>query len=93
MAGHVTGTFWLGSLCSVCNIKIQTNGSFIFLFKDFFDVDIFKDFIELVTILLLFYVFGILAPQPGIEPVPPMLEGAVLATGLPGKPQEASFLD
>ena len=61
-------------------------------------MDIFKDFIELVTILLLFDFFGhevcgILAPQPGIEPVPPMLEGAVLATGLPGKPQEASFLD
>ena len=56
-------------------------------------MDIFKDFIELVTILLLFYVFGILASQPGIEPVPPILEGAVLATGLPGKPQEASFLD
>ena len=28
---------------------------------------------------------GILAPQPGIEPAPPPLEGKVLTTGLPGK--------
>ena len=27
---------------------------------------------------------GILAPQPGIEPAPPALEGDVLTTGLPG---------
>ena len=27
----------------------------------------------------------VLAPQPGIEPTPPALEGEVLATGLPGK--------
>ena len=27
----------------------------------------------------------ILAPQPGIEPAPPALEGEVLTTGLPGK--------
>ena len=27
----------------------------------------------------------ILAPQPGIEPTPPALEGEVLITGLPGK--------
>ena len=54
---------------------------------------IFKVFIEFVTILLLFYVFGffgheacgILAPWPGIEPIPPALEGKVLATGPPGK--------
>ena len=31
---------------------------------------------------------GILAPQPGIELTPPALEGEVLTTGLPGKPQE-----
>ena len=29
--------------------------------------------------------YGILAPQPGIEPVPPALEGGVLTTGPPGK--------
>ena len=28
---------------------------------------------------------GILAPQPGIRPVPPAFEGEVLATGAPGK--------
>ena len=28
---------------------------------------------------------GILAPQPGIEPAPPVLEGEVLTTGPPGK--------
>ena len=42
---------------------------------------IFKVFIELVTISLLFYVlvlgpeaWGILAPQPRIEPAPPCIE-------------------
>ena len=28
---------------------------------------------------------GILAPQPGIEPAPPALEGEILTTVLPGK--------
>ena len=58
---------------------------------------IFKPFIELVTILIPFYVliFGckaceILAPQPGIKPKPPALEGLVLTTGLPGKSLQAS---
>ena len=53
---------------------------------------IFKVFIEFATILLLFYVFvflgheacGILAPQPGIKPVPPTLEGEVLTTRMLG---------
>ena len=37
---------------------------------------------------------GILAPQPGIEPVvPPALEGEVLTTGPPGKSPEVSLLD
>ena len=31
---------------------------------------------------------GILAPQPGIEPVPPALEVKVLTTGSPGKSLE-----
>ena len=60
----------------------------------------FKVFIEFVTILLLFYGFwflgpkayGILAPQPGIKPTPPALEGKVLTTGLPGKSQGSSLL-
>ena len=54
---------------------------------------IFKVFFEFVTILPLFYVLvfwgheacEILAPQPGIEPVPPALEGEFLITGPPGK--------
>ena len=38
----------------------------------------------------IFHFFGpeayeILAPQPGIKPVPPSLEGKVLTTGPPGK--------
>ena len=56
----------------------------------------FKVFIEFVTILLLFYVFGffghkargILTPQPGIKPAPAALEGEISATGLPGKSQD-----
>ena len=29
--------------------------------------------------------YGILVPQPGIEPAPPALEGEVLTTSMPGK--------
>ena len=52
------------------------------------------DFIEFVTIMILFYIFlqffghearGILAPQPKIKPAHPALEGEVLATGPRGK--------
>ena len=35
---------------------------------------------------------GILAPQPGIEPTPPALEGEVLTTGPPGKSHFLAFL-
>ena len=60
---------------------------------------VFKVFIEFVTILLLFYVlvfFGhnaceILAPQPGIEPTSPVMEGEVLTTGPPGKSLSLGF--
>ena len=31
---------------------------------------------------------GILAPWPGIEPAPPILEGEILTTGPPGKSRE-----
>ena len=35
---------------------------------------------------------GISAPQPGIEPAPPALEGKVLTTGPPGKsPQKINL--
>ena len=64
-------------------------GDFFFFFLMW---TIFKVFIKLVTILLLFYVlgfwreaYGILAPRPVIEPTPPALEGKVLTTGPPGK--------
>ena len=54
---------------------------------------IFKVFIEFVTVLFLFYVWGffgceaceILAPRPGTEPASPALEGEILTTGPPGK--------
>ena len=60
---------------------------------------IFNVFIEFVTILLLFYVFGffggeacgILAPLLGIEPTLPALEGEVLTTGPPGKSLKIHF--
>ena len=35
---------------------------------------------------------GILAPQPGIEPAPPALEGKVLTTGPPEKSQDLPFI-
>ena len=54
---------------------------------------IFKEvFTEFVTIQLLLYVlvfgqkaYGILTPQPGLEPALPALEGGILTTGPPGK--------
>ena len=51
---------------------------------------IFKVFFELVTILFLFFMFGVfflpqgmwdLSFQPGIKPIPPALEGEVLTIG------------
>ena len=54
----------------------------------------FKVFIELITycFCFMFWVFGPkacgnLAPQTGIKPAPPALEGEVLTTGPPGKSQ------
>ena len=49
---------------------------------------IFKVFIEFVAILFQFFgpeAYGILAPQPGIEPATPALEDDVLTTGPLGK--------
>ena len=57
-------------------------------------MDHFKVFIEFVAALLLLYVCwlvfgyeacGILAPRPGIKPIPPALGSVVLTTGPPGK--------
>ena len=89
---------WLPLTC--CIFKGKGSWEFfvcllVFL-RFFFYVDIrpifFKVFIEYVTILLLLCfgfsgckAYGILAHWPGIEPTPPVLEGKVLASGLPGK--------
>ena len=45
---------------------------------------IFKDFIELFTIFLLFYAFFFFPPRPRIEQSTSALEGELLTTGLPG---------
>ena len=73
------------------NVSVYTNFMYLFI-KFFWMWTIFKVFIELVTVLLLFYVLvlwtkicGILAPPPGIESSPPILEGKVLTAGLQGK--------
>ena len=45
---------------------------------------------SLISFCFLFWeVCLILAPQPGIEPVPPALEGEVLTTGPEGSPEDA----
>ena len=57
-------------------------------------------FIEFVTILLLFYILvfwppvacGILAPQPGIEPAPPTLEGEFSTIEPQGTSQYVTFI-
>ena len=58
--------------------------------KIFFDVDHFKSLYwicySIASVLCFgFLAHGILAPRPGIEPVPPALEGKVLITAQPGK--------
>ena len=53
-----------------------------------------KIFTESVTISLWFFdceACGILAPWPGIEPAPSVLEGEILTTRLLGKSQDAGF--
>ena len=59
---------------------------------------IFKVFIEFFTTSALAFFFffgceicGILAPQPGIKPVPPALQGEVLTTGPSGKSLNSRF--
>jgi len=51
---------------------------------------LFNEFVHNIASVLCFGFFGpgvcgILAPQPGIEPTPPALEGEVLTTGPLGK--------
>ena len=61
----------------------------IYLLKVFFHVYYFKSlywiYYNITSLLCLgfFGEWGILAPQPGIEPTPSALEGKVLITGLP----------
>ena len=64
----------------------------VFFLKIFWCEPFFKVFIEFVKhcFCFMFWFFGteacrILVPRPGIEPVPPALEGKVLTTGPPGK--------
>ena len=75
---------------------------FLFYFFNFFSLflmwTIFKVFIKLITILLLCYFWffgheacGFLAPQPGLKPTSPALEGKVLTNGLPRKSQYLYF--
>ena len=63
---------------------------------------IFKIFIEVVMISLLFYVLGfffgpeargIVVPHPGIESTLPALEGKVLSTGPPGRSPEITVAE
>ena len=66
---------------------------FFFFFLKFFDVDHFKSLYWICYNISSALWFGflaagtcrVLAPWPGIKPVPPTLEGEVLTTGLPGK--------
>ena len=67
---------------------------FFFLIRFFFLMwtIFFKSLLDLLQccFCFMFWCFGcevrgILAPQPGIQPAPPALEGKVVTTGLPGK--------
>ena len=68
---------------------------FLSCFHGFF----FEVFIEFFTILFLFFMFwffghkacGFSAPQQGIEPASPALEGEVLTTALQGSPLDFFF--
>jgi len=77
--------------CFLCLFLWQERLFLLFFFNIyvFFMWTIFKVFIEFVTVLfLLFIIFwifglkacGILAPQPGIEPAHPVLEGEIIIT-------------
>ena len=73
--------------------------AFFFFFLDFFLRGPFlKSSLNLLQycFCFMFWFFGleaggILAPQPGIEPTPPTLEGKVLNIGTPGKSLQMAF--
>ena len=74
------------NLLHVCDYRTD-HCSFLKLFFNMSHLTIY--FIELVTILVLFFgleACRILAPCSGIGPTIPALEGKVLTTGLLGKP-------
>ena len=75
--------------------------SFLFFLRFFFFLcgPFLKSLLNLLQycFCLMFWFFGreacgMLAPQPGLEPNPPALEGEGLTTGLPGKPPPKGFL-
>ena len=74
--------------------RIESIWAFYFFFLM---CTILKVFIEFVTSSVLCFVFfgrevcGILAPQPGMEPVLSALEDNVLSSGLPGKSLSGLF--
>lgn len=80
-------------LCSVCNIKIQTDGSFIFLLKHFFDVIFLKTLLNLLR-----YCFCLILPW-GMGFSSPTRDwtsttyagGRSSATGLPENPKKLHF--
>ena len=74
-------------------MELSSCALFYFL-KDFLSVDHLKISIEFVTVLFLLFMFWFvsheacssLAPQPGMEPTPSVLEDEVSTIGPPGKP-------
>ena len=87
----------------VCELEVYTLNHYdaylhlLFLFEIFFWCGSFlKSLLNLLQycFCFMFHFFGletcgILAPQPGIKPIPPALEGEVLSPGLPGSPPSA----
>ena len=73
--------------------------AFICFFKRYFGCGPFlKSLLNLLQccFCFMFWFFGlgacgILAPQPGIKPIPPALEGEVLTTGPPGESQKMVY--
>ena len=80
------------------NTCVTSTSSRYILFKIFFFLmwTLFKVCYHIASVYVLRFLgheaSGILAPWPGIEPVPPVLEGEVLIIGPPGKPQDTKLL-
>ena len=92
VTGYCGVLVWHGKGTVKTFCKLTT---FFFLYSLLFFKKNFKVFIEFVTVLLLLFMLwlfgheacGISAPQEGIEPSPPALEGEISTTGPPGKPE------